>query len=142
MGDVGALLMIGLRVERDQIFEKKDFPGCEHKHSSKFCPECGSPANISKGVLKKFAIQPDDGEIEVRILDAELKLDPYTVRSVVDDDRKLGFVICMKEPIYGGLAGPIKLLDCDEEFKTFMITMEKHGLWNPDEFGAWAQGVY
>ena len=42
--DASAVLMFGVLANRDEFYEIKNYPGCDHEHSGKFCPECGAPA--------------------------------------------------------------------------------------------------
>jgi hypothetical protein len=42
--DASAYVIVGVPVNRKEFWESRAVPGCHHKHTNKFCPECGKPA--------------------------------------------------------------------------------------------------
>lgn len=48
--DITVIVMVGIKVKWTDLFENKSVSGCDHKHTSKFCPECGNPAKEIRNV--------------------------------------------------------------------------------------------
>ena len=48
--NMSAISLVGIKVLWKDLFETQLVPGCNHIHTHKFCPECGSPAKETKNV--------------------------------------------------------------------------------------------
>jgi len=135
--------LVGLRVDQDQLYENKEVPNCDHKHDSKFCPNCGKPAGTTtERVLKDFV------ELEYPGEDYPHKVAGYEVIHPVEDDRY--YVILFRpeigtdESLSDNLIPLHQSVDpaIQQDFEKFGLKMTELGLWNPELFGVWATYSY
>jgi hypothetical protein len=126
-----AMAVLGLRVDRNQLFEKCKLPGCEHHHDSKFCPSCGAEAFHEVDKLKSFVVEkPDEfppyvvGEYSVMLFEANEDNFVIILRGAVVTEDTLS-------------SDHISVMGRGAELGAFQAAMEKVGLWDPNVFGVW-----
>lgn len=61
--------VIGVRIEKNEVYTKVEEKNCPHVHEFKFCPECGKPAGTTQRASELSGFKWVDGELKYKDLD-------------------------------------------------------------------------
>jgi hypothetical protein len=143
--DYTAIAVIGVRYSRAELEEKQgpkpvkeQISGCKHKHSHKFCPECGKPAYqdviANQKAIDEFYI---NDELERILKDLPIRAEYGTDQGYFyigmvskTGSSNGGFV---NDDHCTGMGGPDQRITAI--VKGFL---EKVNLWDSARFGLWA----